>query len=107
LQALDAGVPADRLRRHLKETQVRHSAGEFILEKPLEDGSVAVGLFNLSDGSRKITASLADLGLNGSWKARDLWRQKEIGDVPGEFSAEVPRHGVILARLASLRKAGN
>ena len=83
---------------------VRHSADEFILEKPLEDGSVAVGLFNLSDGSRKITASLTDLGLKGNWKARDLWRQKEIGAVTGEFSAEVPRHGVIMVRLSSLRR---
>jgi alpha-galactosidase len=82
---------------------IRQSADEFILEKPLEDGSVAVGLFNLSDGSRKITASLTELGLNGSWKARDLWRQKEIGPVPGEFSAGVPRHGVILAQLWPLR----
>jgi alpha-galactosidase len=82
---------------------LRHSADEFILEKPLEDGSVAVGLVNLSDGSRKITVSLTDLGLKGNWKARDLWRQKEIGAVPGEFSANVPRHGVILVRLSSSR----
>ena len=79
---------------------VRRSADEFILEKPLEDGSVALGLFNLDDSSRKITVSLTDLGLNGNWKARDLWRQKEIGAVPGEFSAEVPRHGVIMVRLS-------
>jgi alpha-galactosidase len=79
---------------------VQSSADEFILEKPLEDGSVAVGLFNLSDGSRKITASLTDLGLNGDWKARDLWRQKEIGAVTGEISAEVRRHGVIMVRLS-------
>jgi len=79
---------------------VRHSADEFILEKPLEDGSIAAGLFNLSEGSQKITASLTDLGLNGNWKARDLWRQKEIGAVPGEFSAEVRRHGVIMVRLS-------
>ncbi len=80
---------------------VRHSADEFILEKLLEDGSVAVGLFNLSERSRKITASLTDLGLKGSWKARDLWRQKEIGAVASEFSSAVPRHGVILVRLSS------
>jgi len=53
-----------------------HSADAFILEKPLEDGSVAVGLFNLSDGSRKISASLADLGLKGNWKAHDLGGRK-------------------------------
>ena len=82
---------------------VRQSADEFILEKPLEDGSVAVGLFNLSESSRNITTSLTALGLNGNWKARDLWRQKEIGGVAGEFSAEVPRHGVALVRLWSLQ----
>ena len=64
---------------------VRQSADEFILEKPLEDGSVAVGLFNLSDSPRKITASLTDLGLNGGRKVRDLWRQKEIGIAPFEI----------------------
>jgi alpha-galactosidase len=79
---------------------VRHSADEFILERPLEDGSVAVGFFNLSDGARKITASMTDLGLKGNWRARDVWRQKEIGAVPGEFSAEVRRHGVIMVRLS-------
>jgi alpha-galactosidase len=82
---------------------VRQSADEFILEKPLEDGSVAVGLFNLSESSRNITTSLADLGLKDDRKARDLWRQKEIGAVAGEFSAVVPRHGVLLARLWSLQ----
>ena len=62
---------------------VRQSADEFILEKPLEDGSVAVGLFNLSESSRTMSVSLADLGLNGSRNVRDLWRQKDIGAVSG------------------------
>ena len=82
---------------------IRQSADELILEKPLEDGSVSVGFFNLSDDSRKITASLTDLGLSGGQKVRDLWRQKEIGDVTGSFSPDVARHGVILVRLSPLR----
>jgi hypothetical protein len=49
---------------------VRQSADEFILEKPLEDGSVAVGLFNLSDSSRKISVSLTELGLHHGYKRR-------------------------------------
>jgi alpha-galactosidase len=81
---------------------VRKSENEFILEKPLEDGSVAVGLFNLNDSSRKMSVSLSDLGLNGSRNVRDLWRQKEIGAVSGSLSAEVARHGVALVRLSSI-----
>jgi alpha-galactosidase len=84
---------------------IRRSTDELILEKPLEDGSVAVGFFNLSDDSRKMTANLTDFGLSGSQRARDLWRQKEIGDVTGSFSPEVARHGVILVRLSPMRKA--
>jgi alpha-galactosidase len=79
---------------------IRRNNDELILEKPLEDGSIAVGLFNLSDGPRRITASLTDLGLNGSRKVRDLWRQKEIGDMTDSFSHEVARHGVFLVRIS-------
>lgn len=83
---------------------VRQTADEFILEKPLEDGSVALGFFNLGESPRKITASLTDLGLNGSRKVRDLWRQKEIGTVTEGFAADVARHGVALVRFSSLRR---
>jgi alpha-galactosidase len=82
---------------------IRRSPDELILEKPLEDGSVAVGFFNLTGSSRKMTASLTDLGLSGGQKLRDLWRQKEIGEVTGSFSHEVTRHGVILVRFSPMR----
>jgi alpha-galactosidase len=32
--------------------------------------------------------------------ARDLWRQKDIGTSDNEFSAKVPRHGVVLVKLS-------
>ncbi len=83
---------------------VRQSADEFILEKPLEDGSVAVGLFNLSESPLKMSVTLTDLGLDGSWKVRDLWRQKEIGSVSGSLSSDVAPHGVTFVRLSSMRK---
>jgi alpha-galactosidase len=82
---------------------IRRSADELILEKTLEDGTVAVGSFNLSGDSRKITATLTDLGLSGKQKVRDLWRQKEIGALTGSFSPEVARHGVMLVRLSPMR----
>jgi hypothetical protein len=42
--------------------------------------------------------------LDGSWKVRDLWRQKEIGSVTGSLSSEVAPHGVTFVRLASAHK---
>lgn len=78
---------------------VRQSADEFILEKPLAGGAIAVGLFNLSESPKTITAGLTELGLTGRRKARDPWRQKPIGAVTEKLSADVPRHGVALVRL--------
>jgi alpha-galactosidase len=82
---------------------VRKTDDEFILEKPLEDGSVAVGFFNLTTAPRSISADWRQLGLNRTQTARDLWRQHDLGSFTGSFSPQVPPHGVILVRLASVR----
>ncbi len=70
-----------------------------ILAKPMADGSLAVGLFNLTELPREMTVDWSLLGLSGKRVARDLWRQKDIGTYEGEFTAQVTRHGVALVRL--------
>jgi alpha-galactosidase len=67
--------------------------------KPMEDGSLAVGLFNRGEGMRVVTAKWSDLGISGRQRARDLWRQKEIGIVEDKIAAYIARHGVVLIRL--------
>jgi alpha-galactosidase len=78
---------------------VRKNRTEFILAKPLEDGSTALGLFNLSLVPREISVDLAEIGIDGAAAARDLWRQKDLAPVNGTVTATVPRHGVYLVRL--------
>lgn len=71
-----------------------------VMAKELEDGSLAVGLFNPGDnGSKKITLKWADLNITGKYIVRDLWRQKDLGVYQNEFSAEVNQHGVVMVRL--------
>ena len=67
--------------------------------KELEDGSVAVGLFNLAESEQVVTVRWRDLGLKTKQAVRDLWRQKELGVFRREFSASVGRHGVLLLRV--------
>ncbi len=67
--------------------------------KDMQDGSKAVGLFNRGYGSATVTANWADLGLTGKQKVRDLWRQQDLGEFGDSYSAEVPRHGVVLIRV--------
>jgi len=69
--------------------------------KELEDGSYAVGIFNMKDVYQTITLRWNDIGMNNKdIKVRDLWRQKDLGAFKDSFSTKVPPHGVTLIRIA-------
>jgi alpha-galactosidase len=71
-----------------------------VLAKDLEDGSKAVGLFNVTDSvTRKLSVNWSDLGIKGKYIVRDIWRQKDLGTFKDEFSADVPPHGVVMIRI--------
>lgn len=92
-------VDQDPLGRQAKI--LRHTDDQFVLVKDLEDGSKAVGLFNLSEQPATLAVSWDELGLIRKQHARDLWRQKDLGKFNQKFQAEVPGHGVELVRLWS------
>ncbi len=81
----------------------RQTAEEFVLVKPLEDGSAAAGLFNLTNGVYRMEIAWSDLGLKGPCRVRDLWREKDIGSRNGSCAVEVPAHGVALLRFTAGR----
>jgi alpha-galactosidase len=74
-------------------------ADTFLMVKELYDGSKAVGLCNRGETPHKVSASWSRIGVHGKQIVRDLWRQKDIGRFESEYSAEVPRHGVVLVRM--------
>lgn len=78
---------------------------EFILQKPLDDGSIAIGLFNLTTRPRPISADWKELGLKGKQTVRDVWRQRDLGLTAEKFSTEVASHGVTLVRLIPVSPA--
>jgi len=67
--------------------------------RPLEDGSIAVGLFNRGNKETRVTALWSDLGISGRQKVRDLWRQKDLGSFDKKFNAKVGRHGVVMVKM--------
>lgn len=71
----------------------------FIMVKDLEDGSRVAGLFNRGEVPAKLSLTWALAGFSGPQGVRDLWRQKDLGQAEGSFTATVPRHGVVLVRL--------
>jgi alpha-galactosidase len=72
-----------------------------VWKKPLEDGSVAVGLFNRGEKATTVIAEWSDLGIKGNQKVRDLWKQKDIGNFEGKFSSEVGRHGAVMLKISN------
>jgi alpha-galactosidase len=68
--------------------------------KELEDGSKAVGLFNLSAKPAKITFNFKDASLGNKQSLRDLWRQKDLGVFDQKYETVVPSHGVVLIKLS-------
>ena len=72
----------------------------FVLVKEMEDGSKAVGLCNQGEFETEVVANWTDIGVSGKQRVRDLWRQKDLGEFTDRFSANVPRHGVALVRMA-------
>jgi alpha-galactosidase len=68
--------------------------------RPLEDGSVAVGLFNRDAQDKPVSVTLSALGLTGQLKARDLWKHQDVSVSGDTYTETVPKHGVIMLRIA-------
>lgn len=60
-----------------------------------------VALFNATDSPSAVGVRLADLGLAGNAKVRDLWLRRGLGIVGQEFAPIIPAHGSGLYRLSA------
>ncbi|HRZ21789.1 MAG TPA: hypothetical protein P5184_08985, partial [Bacteroidales bacterium] len=47
-----------------------------------------------------VSVTWEELGITGPKKARDLWRQKDLGTFDREMKFPVNHHGVMLIRLS-------
>jgi alpha-galactosidase len=67
-----------------------------------------VALFNtISQGDeprlgQAAHVKLADLGLSGKCCARDIWKQRDLGECSDEFAAEIPFHGAGLYKMSQI-----
>jgi alpha-galactosidase len=79
---------------------IRITDEEWILKNTLEDGSLVYGFFNLSE-NEDLTIKTDAHGL-ANLKARDLWRQKDIGTVTDSdsFNVQVGPLGCAVVRFS-------
>jgi len=83
--------------------------GGIVYHKPLEDGSLVVALFNVTDKPKTMGFCVGELNymMVEPQTVRDLWRQKDVavlkpaGRYKGDsFSTEVAPHGCVLLKLS-------
>ncbi len=70
-----------------------------VLVKNMEDGTLAVGLFNPGKETVNVSITWDALGIKGKKIVRNVWRQKDLGIFEQSFSSVIPSHGVVLVRI--------
>lgn len=70
-----------------------------VWSRPLEDGSIAVGLLNPTDRSLQTKLSFSLIQLKGSYLVRDLWQKKDVGAYEDGFTKTIPSHGIVLLKI--------
>ncbi len=91
-------------------TQFTNVDGKVVYAKTLEDGSIAVGLFNRGDTETTVGLKWGPWGtmpterVGMTFRIRDLWRQEDLGEFKETFETKVAPHGVVLVRLTEVGK---
>jgi alpha-galactosidase len=78
-----------------------------VYAKEMEDGSRAVGFFNVGVEPLEIQfADFAKVGVSGAQTVRDLWRQKDIATLDAgrdKLPLTIPAHGVVLCKFRAAK----
>jgi alpha-galactosidase len=72
-----------------------------VLTRPLRDKSTAVAIFNRGDEAVSFKLNWSAIGLKGKLSGRDLYKHA-TADLSGDtFTADIPRHGVVILKVTS------
>ncbi len=83
-----------------KQASPIYTSGDIkILMKELEDGSKAVGLFNLGRDTINVNFDLKLAGFGNKVKLHDVWRQSDKGIYESVYTTRIPRHGCEFLRI--------
>jgi alpha-galactosidase len=84
--------------------RIRDDGDLEVWKKPLEDGSIAVGLLNRGASAHPMNVTWKELGLSpDAAHVRDLSANKDLGAMKDGYGVSVPSHECIVLRV----KAGS
>ena len=91
-------INQDTLGRQARRVVKRDAVEVWV--RPLANGDYAVGVLNLYPLSRKTTLYFSWLDLDGEWKLRDCWSQRDLGRFSCCYTTEIPAHAALVLRLS-------
>jgi alpha-galactosidase len=85
----------------VQATEIANAGGHHVLTKPLDNGDVAVALFNETGSTATFGTTVAAAGLGNatSYQLKDLW-SKATTTSTGTISASVPAHATVVYRVS-------
>lgn len=95
----DEVIDVDQDRLGIQATRVGGRLDTSVLAKPMADGSIVAGLFNLRSDPAGVTLEWDDLHIEGPWSVRDLWSQMTEGIYDSRLETTLPAHGSKLVRM--------
>ena len=70
-----------------------------IWKKDLADGNTAIAIFNKKPAAAMVHVDWKELGYQGDYRVRDLWRQTDLGNLSDVKSFDIPEHGCAMLKL--------
>ncbi|HET7538195.1 MAG TPA: NPCBM/NEW2 domain-containing protein, partial [Candidatus Didemnitutus sp.] len=92
----DEVIEVNQDPRGEQAAQVLNDGRRQVWAKTMEDGSRAIGFFNLSTRPDTVSIPWSQLGLKKPSRIRDVWRQKDVEVSDDVYSVDLPRHGAAL-----------
>ncbi len=90
-------VDQDKLGRQGR--RISKEGGAELWVKPLQNGDLALAMFNRGETIATVRAVWELIGLQGKHKVRDLWAQVDVGSIRDSYSTDVASHGVVMLRV--------
>jgi alpha-galactosidase len=90
-------IAVDQDARGVQGRAVYKDGAAEIWAKPLQDGSVAIALFNRGESAAEISFAPADAGMESLNSIRDLWQGADLK--LGQTRFNVPTHGAVMLKV--------
>lgn len=95
-------IAVDQDPRGFQGYKVFDNGKQQVYNKPLSDGTTAVLLLNMDKENADVTVHWDQIGLHGSQKVRDLWKETDLGYFNNFFVAKnLPQYGHLLIKVGT------